>query len=128
MLDFKRLQLRNENRCDVGTGSVIVNSNSLTDTSCARIPAIVNGQQLRLRFLRDESAEILASFLVNLVAVLCFIYSSERILPFLFSSLLFWGCSTVHSSHIRAGHVTRMREKRNAYRILAGKPEGKRPL
>jgi hypothetical protein len=28
----------------------------------------------------------------------------------------------------RAGHVTRMREKRNAYRILVGKPEGKRPL
>jgi hypothetical protein len=27
-----------------------------------------------------------------------------------------------------AGHVARMREKRNAYRILVGKPEGKRPL
>jgi hypothetical protein len=27
-----------------------------------------------------------------------------------------------------AGHVTRMGEKRNAYRILLGKPEGKRPL
>jgi hypothetical protein len=27
-----------------------------------------------------------------------------------------------------AGHVTRMREKRNAYRILVGRPEGKRPL
>jgi hypothetical protein len=27
-----------------------------------------------------------------------------------------------------AGHVERMREKRNAYRILVGKPEGKRPL
>jgi hypothetical protein len=27
-----------------------------------------------------------------------------------------------------AGHVTRMEEKRNAYRILVGKPEGKRPL
>jgi hypothetical protein len=27
-----------------------------------------------------------------------------------------------------AGHVARMREKRNAYRILAGKPGGKRPL
>jgi hypothetical protein len=26
------------------------------------------------------------------------------------------------------GHVARMREKRNAYRILVGKPEGKRPL
>jgi hypothetical protein len=27
-----------------------------------------------------------------------------------------------------AGHVARMGEKRNAYRILVGMPEGKRPL
>jgi hypothetical protein len=27
-----------------------------------------------------------------------------------------------------AGHVERMGEKMNAYRILVGKPEGKRPL
>jgi hypothetical protein len=27
-----------------------------------------------------------------------------------------------------AGHVARMREKRNAYRLLVGMPEGKRPL
>jgi hypothetical protein len=27
-----------------------------------------------------------------------------------------------------AGHVAPMGEKRNAYRILVGKPEGKRPL
>jgi hypothetical protein len=27
-----------------------------------------------------------------------------------------------------AGHVARMEEKRNACRILVGKPEGKRPL
>jgi hypothetical protein len=27
-----------------------------------------------------------------------------------------------------AGHVARAREKRNAYRVLVGKPEGKRPL
>jgi hypothetical protein len=27
-----------------------------------------------------------------------------------------------------AGHVTRIGEKRNAYRLLVGKPEGKRPL
>jgi hypothetical protein len=27
-----------------------------------------------------------------------------------------------------AGHVARMDEKRNAYRILVGKPEGKKPL
>jgi hypothetical protein len=29
---------------------------------------------------------------------------------------------------IWAGHVARMGEKRNAYRILVGKPEGQRPL
>jgi hypothetical protein len=28
----------------------------------------------------------------------------------------------------RAGHVARMGEKRNAYRLLVGKPEGKIPL
>jgi hypothetical protein len=27
-----------------------------------------------------------------------------------------------------AGHVARMGEKRNAYRVLVGKPKGKRPL
>jgi hypothetical protein len=27
-----------------------------------------------------------------------------------------------------AGHLTRMGEKRNTYRLLVGKPEGKRPL
>jgi hypothetical protein len=27
-----------------------------------------------------------------------------------------------------AGHVARVREKRNAYRLLVGKPEGKIPL
>jgi hypothetical protein len=27
-----------------------------------------------------------------------------------------------------AGHVAQMGEKRNAYRLLVGKPEGKRPL
>jgi hypothetical protein len=28
----------------------------------------------------------------------------------------------------RAGHVARMGDKRNVYRLLVGKPEGKRPL
>jgi hypothetical protein len=27
-----------------------------------------------------------------------------------------------------AGHVARMRDKRDAYRVLMGTPEGKRPL
>jgi hypothetical protein len=35
----------------------------------------------------------------------------------------------IKSRRIRlAGHVARMRVKRNAYRILVGNPEGKRPL
>jgi hypothetical protein len=40
--------------------------------------------------------------------------------------------STIRMTKIRRirweGHVARMGEKRNAYRILVGKPEGKRPL
>jgi hypothetical protein len=36
---------------------------------------------------------------------------------------------TIRSRRMRrAGHAARMEEKRNAYRILVGKPEGKRPL
>jgi hypothetical protein len=35
----------------------------------------------------------------------------------------------IKSRRIRwAGHVARMGETKNAYRILVGKPEGKRPL
>jgi hypothetical protein len=35
----------------------------------------------------------------------------------------------IKSRRIRwAGHIACMREKRIAYRILVGKPEGKRPL
>jgi hypothetical protein len=35
---------------------------------------------------------------------------------------------TIKSRRMRwAGHVARMGEERNAYRILVGKPEGKRP-
>jgi hypothetical protein len=30
--------------------------------------------------------------------------------------------------NLRAGHVARIGEKRNAYRILVGKSEGRRPL
>jgi hypothetical protein len=36
---------------------------------------------------------------------------------------------TIKSRKMRwVGHVARMGEKRNAYRFLVGKPEGKRPL
>jgi hypothetical protein len=45
------------------------------------------------------------------------LYSSPSIIRVIKSRRLRW-----------AGHVARMGEKRNAYRILARKPEGKRPL
>jgi hypothetical protein len=44
------------------------------------------------------------------------LYSSPSIIRMIKSRRMRW-----------AGHVTRI-EKRNAYRILVGKPEGKRPL
>jgi hypothetical protein len=44
-------------------------------------------------------------------------YSSPRIIRIMKSRKMRW-----------AGHVTRMGEKRNTYRLLVGKPEGKGPL
>jgi hypothetical protein len=44
------------------------------------------------------------------------VYSSPSIIKMIKSRSMRW-----------AGHVVRMREKRNAYRILVGKPEGKIP-
>jgi hypothetical protein len=45
------------------------------------------------------------------------LYSSPSIIRIIKSRRISW-----------AGHVTRIRGKRNAYRLLIGKPEGKRPL
>jgi hypothetical protein len=45
------------------------------------------------------------------------LYSSSDIITIIKSRRMRW-----------AGHVSRMGERRNAYRILVGKPEGKRPL
>jgi hypothetical protein len=45
------------------------------------------------------------------------LYSSPSVIRIIKSRRLRW-----------AGHVARMGEKRNAYRLLVGKPEGKRPL
>jgi hypothetical protein len=45
------------------------------------------------------------------------LYSSPNIIRMIKSRRMRW-----------AGHVVRMGEMRNAYRILVGKPEGKRPL
>ena len=44
-------------------------------------------------------------------------YNTPNIIRSLKSRLLRW-----------AGHVARMEQSINAYRVLAGKPEGKRPL
>jgi hypothetical protein len=45
------------------------------------------------------------------------LYSSPSIIRMIKSRRMRW-----------AGHVARMGEKRNAFRVLVGKPEGKRPL
>jgi hypothetical protein len=45
------------------------------------------------------------------------LYSSPSIIRIIKSRRMRW-----------AGHVARRGEKRNAYRLLVGKPEGKRPL
>jgi hypothetical protein len=45
------------------------------------------------------------------------LYSSSSIIKMIKSMRMSW-----------AGHVARMDEKRNGYRLLVGKPEGRRPL
>jgi hypothetical protein len=45
------------------------------------------------------------------------LYSSTNIIRMITSRRIRW-----------TGHVARMRAKKNPYRILVGKPEGKRPL
>jgi hypothetical protein len=45
------------------------------------------------------------------------LYSSPKIIGIVKSRRMKW-----------EGYVARIREKRNAYRILVGKPEGNRPL
>jgi hypothetical protein len=45
------------------------------------------------------------------------LYSSPRTIRIIKSRKMWW-----------AGHVARMGEERNVYRLLVGKPEGKRPL
>jgi hypothetical protein len=45
------------------------------------------------------------------------LYSSPNIIRHIKSRRVWW-----------AGHVARIREERKVYRVLVGKPEGKRPL
>jgi len=45
------------------------------------------------------------------------------------SVLLTKHCSVIKSRTMKLdGHVARVRERRGLYRVLVGKPEGKRPL
>jgi hypothetical protein len=63
-------------------------------------------------------AGCLAMYLDNVnINVLFNLYSSPSIIRMIEARRMRW-----------AGHVARMGEKRNAYSILVGKPEGKRPL
>jgi hypothetical protein len=48
---------------------------------------------------------------------LCDLYSSPSIIRIIKSRRMRW-----------AGHIKRKGEKRNVYRLLVGKPEGRRPL
>jgi hypothetical protein len=59
----------------------------------------------------------MVKLILNLVTELHNLYSSPSIIRMIKSRRMRW-----------AGHVPRMVEERNAYRILLGKPDGKRPL
>jgi hypothetical protein len=48
---------------------------------------------------------------------ICDLYPTSSIIRIIKSKRMRW-----------AGHVARMREKKNAYRLFVGKPEGNRPL
>jgi hypothetical protein len=54
---------------------------------------------------------------INLICIKLILELSPRIIRIVKSRRTEW-----------AGHVARMREKRNVYTILAGKPGGKRPI
>jgi hypothetical protein len=71
------------------------------------------------------------SFCFSLFQIYIYIYTWRKLhnkeLHDLYSSPSI--ISVVRSRRMKwAGHVTGMGEKRNAYRLLMGKPEGKRPL
>jgi hypothetical protein len=66
-------------------------------------------QPSRLKLIRIKLRKLHNEELHNL-------YSSPNIIRMIRSRTMRW-----------AGHVARMGEKRNSYRMLVGKPEGKRP-
>jgi hypothetical protein len=70
------------------------------------LPVVLFGCETWSLILREERNEELHD-----------LYSSPSIIIIIKARRMRW-----------AGHVARMREKRNAYRLLVGKPEGRRPL
>jgi hypothetical protein len=57
------------------------------------------------------------------------VITSEYSKQIKFSSHIFDRLRVIKSRRMRwAGHVARMGERRGAYRVLVGKPEGRRPL
>ena len=78
---------------------------------------IING-------LSDHDAKIITSLHTHThththiyIYIYIYIYSSPNIVRVIKSRRMRW-----------AGHVARMGEERGAYKVLVGKPEGKRPL
>ena len=69
------------------------------------------------RYLGAKRDEIIGKWRKLHNAELHALYSSPNIIRNLLSRRLRW-----------AGHVARMEQSRNAYRVLVGKPEGKKPL
>jgi len=83
----------------------------------ANVQSFVLGSNLRLQNNTD---------LVNIICNLILLLHNEE-LNDLYSSPNI--VRVVKSGRMRsAGHVARMGEERGAYRVLLGKPEGKRPL
>ncbi|KAJ4431658.1 hypothetical protein ANN_20257 [Periplaneta americana] len=80
-------------------------------------PMILNGPTSRNREGSDQRDEVTGEWRKLHNTELHALYSSPDIIRNIKSRRLRW-----------AGHVARMGESRNAYRVLVGRPEGKRPL
>jgi hypothetical protein len=77
----------------------------------------VSKHRVMRRICRPKRDEIIGGWRKLHNEELHYLYSSPSINRMMKSRKTIW-----------AGHVVQMGEKRNAYRILVGKPEGKRPL
>jgi hypothetical protein len=77
---------------------------------------VFENRVLRRRIFGPKRDEVTREWRKLLNEELCDLYSLPSIIRIIKSMRMSW-----------AGHVARMGEKRNAYRLLVGKPEGKRP-